>query len=123
MKTRAITKDDEYSQQLLAKKMLIVTEYQPGVTCTNFIIGQLLSENSMNCDQNIICTDLLYIESVCECQQNWSSSCGDLVQTRKFYRSTDRKIEGCNDKLTPIYMYISQKHSFVKDIKTVCLKY
>ena len=43
VKTRAITKDDEYPplpQQLLAKKLLPVIEYQPKVACTNFIKRQ-----------------------------------------------------------------------------------
>ena len=30
----AITKGDEYPQQLLAKTLLLITVYQPGVTCT-----------------------------------------------------------------------------------------
>ena len=46
---KTITKADEYLKQLLAKKLLLVTEYQPGVTSTYFIKGSN-SENSMNCD-------------------------------------------------------------------------
>ena len=36
------------------------------VTCTDFIKGKQLNENSMNQDQNKVCTSLLYIESIYE---------------------------------------------------------
>ena len=42
LKTRAITMGDEQSnppQQLLAEKLLLL-EYQPAMTCANFIKGQ-----------------------------------------------------------------------------------
>ena len=60
--TRAITKNDEYP--LIAKILLLIIECQSEMTCTNFINGQQLCGNSMNHDQNIISTSLLYIASI-----------------------------------------------------------
>ena len=49
MQTRVITKGDEYPRQLLAKKLLLVTEYQPEVTYADFIKRQLTTGKSFNC--------------------------------------------------------------------------
>ena len=46
-RTRAITKGHEYHPQPFTKKLLIVTEYRPAVTCINFVKGQKLNENSI----------------------------------------------------------------------------
>ena len=46
-----MTKSDEYPPQLLAKKLLLVTEYQPVVTCADFIKVQLTTGKSFKCNQ------------------------------------------------------------------------
>ena len=57
---------DEYPQQPLARKLLLITEHPSGVTRTNFIKGQQLCGNSINHDKNIICASSSYIKSVYE---------------------------------------------------------
>ena len=51
--------------QLLARKLLLVTEYQPGVTSANIIKGQLVTGKSFNCNQIIICTYLCDRKNFC----------------------------------------------------------